>query len=93
MLYVVRYKSEFGFTLVDRDVIVDDVRVRGVGMSAVPEELAPPSGKGTTPLAEKASIYIQEQYCFFPFLLFIPFFLSVFSLSRDVSMGCSCHVP
>jgi hypothetical protein len=30
-----RYKTEFGFTLPNRDVIVDDVRVRGVGKSSV----------------------------------------------------------
>lgn len=48
-----RYQNEFGFTLADRDVIVDDVRVRGVGLSHVPEEIAPPSGKGITPVGEK----------------------------------------
>jgi len=29
--FVAQYKQEFGFTLPDRDIIVDDVRVRGIG--------------------------------------------------------------
>ncbi|XP_075985169.1 5-oxoprolinase isoform X2 [Anticarsia gemmatalis] len=61
--FVNRYKSEFGFTLADRDVIVDDIRVRGVGMSAVPEDVAPPSGKGTTPVSEKTvKVYFEGGY-------------------------------
>ncbi|CAH0596910.1 unnamed protein product [Chrysodeixis includens] len=61
--FVNRYKSEFGFTLSQRDVIVDDVRVRGVGMSTVPEDTAPPSGKGTTPVAEKTTkVYFEGGY-------------------------------
>lgn len=61
--FVNRYKSEFGFTLSGRDVIVDDVRVRGVGMSTVPDETAPPSGKGTTPVPEKTTkVYFEGGY-------------------------------
>ena len=31
--FVERYEQEFGFTLPDRDVLVDDIRVRGIGQS------------------------------------------------------------
>jgi 5-oxoprolinase (ATP-hydrolysing) len=31
--FIERYEQEFGFTLPDRDILVDDVRVRGIGMS------------------------------------------------------------
>ncbi|KAI5641299.1 hydantoinase b/oxoprolinase domain-containing protein [Phthorimaea operculella] len=61
--FVNRYKNEFGFTLADRDVIVDDIRVRGVGMSQVQEETAPPSGKGVQPKAEKTvQVYFEGGY-------------------------------
>ncbi|KOB69171.1 5-oxoprolinase, partial [Operophtera brumata] len=46
------YSAFFGFTLSDRDVIVDDVRVRGVGLSSVPEDAAPSSD---------TSIYLLEK--------------------------------
>jgi 5-oxoprolinase (ATP-hydrolysing) len=35
---IFRYNREFGFTMPDREVIVDDIRVRGVGKSAVDTE-------------------------------------------------------
>ena len=31
--FIAQHKQEFGFTLPDRDIIVDDVRVRGIGQS------------------------------------------------------------
>ncbi|XP_045540386.1 5-oxoprolinase [Papilio machaon] len=61
--FVDRYKNEFGFTLAERDVIVDDVRVRGVGMSRFEEPVAPPSGKGVEPVAEKTvKVYFEGGY-------------------------------
>ena len=30
-----RYSTEFGFTIPDRAIIVDDVRVRGIGRSSI----------------------------------------------------------
>lgn len=33
-----RYQKEFGFTLENRSIIVDDVRVRGCGKSRIPQE-------------------------------------------------------
>ncbi|XP_052759152.1 5-oxoprolinase [Galleria mellonella] len=61
--FVNRYKNEFGFTLSDRDVIVDDIRVRAVAVSQVPEEVAPPSGKGIKPVPEKTTkVYFEGGY-------------------------------
>ncbi|XP_013191832.1 5-oxoprolinase [Amyelois transitella] len=61
--FVTRYKNEFGFTLAERDVIVDDVRVRGIGKSSVPAEVAPPSGKGVKPTPEKSvKVYFEGGY-------------------------------
>lgn len=33
-----RYQNEFGFTLSDRKILVDDIRVRGIGKSLVKPE-------------------------------------------------------
>ncbi|XP_045455884.1 5-oxoprolinase [Melitaea cinxia] len=61
--FVDRYKNEFGFTLSGRDVLVDDVRVRGVGKSVVAEEKVLPSGKGVKPPVEKmVKVYFEGGY-------------------------------
>ncbi|XP_026467050.1 5-oxoprolinase-like [Ctenocephalides felis] len=36
--FLLRYKSEFGFVITGRRIIVDDIRVRGAGNSDAPEE-------------------------------------------------------
>ncbi|XP_043192342.1 5-oxoprolinase-like [Amphibalanus amphitrite] len=49
-----RYRKEFGFVISDRDVVVDDVRVRGRGLASVDDDVtlppaqAPPSPKTET---------------------------------------------
>jgi len=49
---MLRYKSEFGFTIPDRKILVDDVRIRGTGRTEIPEEpILPPSQ--ASPKAEK----------------------------------------
>lgn len=40
--FVERYRNEFGFVIAERSVIVDDIRVRGSGKTATPEELDAP---------------------------------------------------
>lgn len=52
-----RYQTEFGFTMPNRKILVNDVRVRGVGKTDVPEDSVLPSSE-EPPKAEKAS----EQY-------------------------------
>ncbi|XP_045523846.1 5-oxoprolinase isoform X2 [Pieris brassicae] len=60
--FINRYKKEFGFTLSERDVLVDDVRVRGIGRSQVLEENAPPSGKGAPPVEKSVKVYFEGGY-------------------------------
>ncbi|XP_067934707.1 5-oxoprolinase-like [Watersipora subatra] len=36
--FLFKYETEFGFTIADREIIVDDIRVRGVGKCISPEE-------------------------------------------------------
>ncbi|KAL4716495.1 hypothetical protein ACJJTC_015923 [Scirpophaga incertulas] len=61
--FVDRYKNEFGFTLSSRDVIVDDVRVRGVGISQMPDKQIPPSKKNLPPAPEKTvEVYFDGGY-------------------------------
>jgi hypothetical protein len=62
-----RYKNEFGFTLSSRDILVDDVRVRGVGVSQLPADVAPPSGNDVEPTPEKVSDCVQFFILFFLF--------------------------
>ncbi|XP_039760263.1 5-oxoprolinase [Pararge aegeria] len=61
--FVNRYKNEFGFTLAERDVLVDDVRIRGIGTSDATEYFAPQSGKGIEPPVEKiVQVYFEGGY-------------------------------
>lgn len=50
--FLERYKTEFGFTIEGRSVVVDDIRVRGVGQSSVPKEAEAPN-TGIKPKPEK----------------------------------------
>ena len=57
-----RYKTEFGFVLQNREVLIDDIRVRGTGSSGIdlgPE--LPPSKQ--PPLVEKVTkVYFEGGY-------------------------------
>jgi 5-oxoprolinase (ATP-hydrolysing) len=35
IVFFLRYSTEFGFTIPDRAIIVDDIRVRGTGRSSI----------------------------------------------------------
>lgn len=41
-LFNFRYKREFGFVIANRHILVDDIRVRGIGKSVIAEEEAIP---------------------------------------------------
>lgn len=60
--FLERYKTEFGFTIPDRKILVDDVRVRGTGTTEIPEDpILPPSQ--TLPEAEKTTmVYFEGGY-------------------------------
>ena len=57
-----RYRTEFGFVLQDREVFVDDIRVRGTGSSGV--DLGPARAEATTaPLTEESrQVYFEGGY-------------------------------
>lgn len=56
-----RYKQEFGFIIPDREVLVDDVRVRGIGRSRI--DLGSASDKkAATPKPEKVSSNARQIY-------------------------------
>lgn len=50
--FIERYQTEFGFTIKGRDIIVDDIRVRGIGRSSIQEDLEQ-NGCNTEPEEEK----------------------------------------
>ena len=54
-LYSIRYKQEFGFTIPDRSIIVDDVRVRGKGRAGC-QNLTPLPEAQTLPLPLEVSV-------------------------------------
>lgn len=55
-----RYKTEFGFVIRGRRVIVDDIRVRGSGKSLTPEEPnIAPSGNSTVKIVNRVKTYFD----------------------------------
>lgn len=48
-----RYQNEFGFTIPDRRILVDDVRVRGVARTHLKDEKEIPITENEAPLHEK----------------------------------------
>lgn len=57
-----RYKSEFGFLIHERDVIVDDIRVRGVGKSFSHEEDEKPTSTDPPKATELVKVYFEGGY-------------------------------
>lgn len=55
-----RYQKEFGFTMPDRKIYVNDVRVRGIGKTEILEE---PVLHSTTEPAVLETV--KELHCFF----------------------------
>ncbi|NXD87695.1 OPLA oxoprolinase, partial [Halcyon senegalensis] len=64
-----RYLVEFGFTIPDRPIVVDDVRVRGTGSSGISCE-TPLAPSGTPPRVETVTrCYFEEGYLETPVFL------------------------
>ncbi|CAG9813200.1 unnamed protein product [Phaedon cochleariae] len=60
--FVERYQSEFGFVIQHRSVIIDDIRVRGIGKSDIDEEpLIETSTTDPTPVSTK-QVFFEEGY-------------------------------
>uniref|UniRef100_A0A0B6ZGC5 5-oxoprolinase n=2 Tax=Arion vulgaris TaxID=1028688 RepID=A0A0B6ZGC5_9EUPU len=72
--FITRYKTEFGFILKDRQIYVDDIRVRGVGKSEASSDVKIPVASGA-PIKEKTvrchfeegtlntDVYLLENLC------------------------------
>lgn len=54
---------EFGFTIENREIIVDDIRVRGIGKSVIKEEETIAQNEGN-PAAETVSSLFLNNLCF-----------------------------
>lgn len=57
-----RYQTEFGFTIPDRPILVDDIRVRGVGKALVREEKEVPATSSPPVATLKANCYFDKGY-------------------------------
>ncbi|KAK5647177.1 hypothetical protein RI129_002069 [Pyrocoelia pectoralis] len=57
-----RYNTEFGFTIKGRKIIVDDIRVRGIGKTDIPLEIDKPPRTHEAPIEKKAKIYFEGGY-------------------------------
>jgi len=69
-VFLENYRREYGFELVGRSILVDDIRVRAIGRSATSlslQELNASSASALTPVAaspaERVSVYFQEGVC------------------------------
>lgn len=60
--FLERYKSEFGFTIQGREIVVDDVRVRGVGKSYIDTEEARPTSSVQPVAQETTQVYFEGGY-------------------------------
>lgn len=62
MKFLERYQTEFGFVIKDRDIIIDDIRIRGVGKTNIEEEIAKEI-VGNEPKCEGvSSVYFEGGY-------------------------------
>ncbi|KAK7866095.1 hypothetical protein R5R35_011613 [Gryllus longicercus] len=60
--FLQRYQCEFGFTLPNRPIIVDDIRVRGVGKSLIHTEEEVASADGPPKEAKMVRVYFENGY-------------------------------
>lgn len=60
--FLERYRNEFGFVLAGRNVIVDDIRVRGSGKTATPTEVDAPIVTGKPVPESQRKVYFDEGY-------------------------------
>lgn len=58
--FVQRYKNEFGFTLPERNIVVDDIRVRGVGCSFLLENELISNAVGPASVEEVVDVYFED---------------------------------
>ncbi|KAF3835979.1 hypothetical protein F7725_028537 [Dissostichus mawsoni] len=57
-----RYLKEFGFTIPDRPIMVDDIRVRGCGKSGIKSVYKTKTGRGQAKPVTMTKCYFEEGY-------------------------------
>ena len=57
MMSFVRYKQEFGFIIPDRPIIIDDVRIRGIGRAGTVTQMKLPEAQGFPTALEVSGIF------------------------------------
>ena len=60
--FLSRYKTEFGFTLSNRDVLVDDIRVRGTGQSGITLTDSNENVTGEPEVEKEIKVYFENGY-------------------------------
>lgn len=60
--FVKRYQSEFGFVIQGRSVIVDDIRVRGIGKTDLQQEIELQGSELATKPASVTKVYFEGGY-------------------------------
>ncbi|KAL3265281.1 hypothetical protein HHI36_009491 [Cryptolaemus montrouzieri] len=60
--FLKRYKFEFGFLIDGRQIIVDDIRIRGVGKSFIPEETAIQHTSGQPKHVKTTKVFFEPKY-------------------------------
>lgn len=60
--FLERYNTEFGFTIKSRNIVVDDVRVRGVGKSDIEEEIKRQPASDPPQIEKTLPVYFEEGY-------------------------------
>ncbi|XP_015431723.1 PREDICTED: 5-oxoprolinase [Dufourea novaeangliae] len=60
--FLERYQTEFGFTMSNRKILVNDVRVRGVGKTDVDEDPTLPSSEALPKLEKTTMVYFENGY-------------------------------
>uniref|UniRef100_A0A671QP07 5-oxoprolinase-like n=1 Tax=Sinocyclocheilus anshuiensis TaxID=1608454 RepID=A0A671QP07_9TELE len=57
-----RYLKEFGFTITDRPIMVDDIRVRGSGKSGIRSKVQPKAGQKSPRPIKMTQCYFEDRY-------------------------------
>ncbi|XP_063975496.1 5-oxoprolinase isoform X2 [Diachasmimorpha longicaudata] len=60
--FLERYQTEFGFTMPNRKILVNDVRVRGIGKSTIPDEPELSRSSKSPEVQKVAKVYFEGGY-------------------------------
>ncbi|KAL6260479.1 hypothetical protein P5V15_008004 [Pogonomyrmex californicus] len=60
--FLERYKTEFGFTIPERKILVNDMRVRGIGKTEIPEDPILPHSQVSPKVEKTTMVYFEDGY-------------------------------